>query len=311
MVAPPPASKALASVTISAVGDCTLGDSAGTERAKGSFHQVFEESGRDLARPFSLVKGELSKDDLTIANLEGTLTTEGCRRDVPFAFRGKPEFAKMLPLGSVEIVNLSNNHTPDCGPRGLAETKKALDDAGVGWFGVGKIEERTINGIQVVTLGYTGGRLEVREQVMKEVAAHKKPDNLVIVSFHWGIEGEHAANTVQIKLAHASIDAGADLVLGHHPHVLQGMEEYKGKRVVYSLGNFVFGGNGSPDDVTSMIYRARFELRDGRVEPSLEQTIPVHITGNLAQNDFRPVILEGAPAERIRSDLARWSAMLP
>ncbi|HTJ80597.1 MAG TPA: CapA family protein, partial [Polyangiaceae bacterium] len=156
-------------VTLSAVGDCTLGAAAGTERAPGSFHRVFDDNGGDLARPFSLVRAELDKDDLTIANLETTLTTADCRTDLPFAFRGRPEFAKMLPLGSVDIVTLANNHTNDCGRHGLAETKASLEAAGVGWFGLGKADRRTIHGIEVVNLGYTGGRLEIEPDVTRDV----------------------------------------------------------------------------------------------------------------------------------------------
>lgn len=298
-------------VTLSAVGDCTLGDDVGSERAKGSFHRVVDDSGGDLARPFSLVKAELDKDDLTIANLEGTLTTAGCPDDPKFRFRGRPEFARMLARGGVELVTLANNHSEDCGLRGLEETKASLDAAGVGWFGLGKVDRRTVHGIEIVNLGYTGGRAEIRGRVARDVAREKKPDNLVVVSFHWGIESQHAATDVQVKLAHTAIDAGADLVLGHHPHVLQGIEEYKGKRVVYSLGNFVFGGNAQPGELASMIYRARFEIVDDVLEPSVEAFIPIHISGDAVQNDFRPLLAEGKEADDIRSQLDRWSTLLP
>jgi poly-gamma-glutamate synthesis protein (capsule biosynthesis protein) len=304
-----PAAPAVPTILLSAVGDCTLGDPAGAERAPGSFHKTFEDG--DYARPFSGVASILGKDDLTIANLEGTLTTEGCRRDVTFAFRGKPEFAKMLALGSVDVVSMANNHSADCGPRGVVQTRESLTQEKIGHFGLGVVDTRTVNGIEVKNLGYTGGRLEVREQVKKDVAAQKKPNTLVIVSFHWGIEGEHTATDVQQKLGRAAIDAGADLVLGHHPHVLQGIEEYKGKKIVYSLGNFVFGGNAQPGEMTSMIYQARFELRDGSVTPVSDGVVPVFVSGNRAQNDFRPVLIDGPEKEKALAEIASYDKLVP
>jgi len=298
-------------ILISAVGDCTLGDPAGAERAPGSFHSVHEKAGADMSRPFSGVIEVLDEDDLTIANLEGTLTRAGHRSDTAFAFRGRPEFAAMLSKGSVEVVNLANNHSADCGARGIEDTKASLDAAEVGYFGLGHVDKRTVKGIEVVNLGYTGGRLEVREAMAKAVRAEKRPENLVVVSFHWGIEGEHTANDIQRKLAHAAIDAGADLVLGHHPHVLQGIEVYKGKHVVYSLGNFVFGGNAQPASVESMIFQARFKKTDGVVRPVGTEIIPVHFSGNKTQNDFRPVLVDDETSAHIRKNIDAYSGLLP
>jgi len=252
----------------------------------------------------------LREDDLTIANLEGPLSTHGCRHDVPFSFRGRPEFADMLVQGSVELANLSNNHAADCGPAGIADTKQALDNAHVGSFGLGRADIRTIKGIEVVNLGYTGGRMEVKSTVVADVTKYKKPGNLVIVTFHWGVEGSHAAGSVQASLGHAAIDAGADLVLGHHPHVLQGIEDYKGKRIVYSLGNFVFGGNAHPAEWDSMIYRTRFALKDGKVERVDDKIIPVAVSGDRKHNDFRPVILEGEARDAVVKEVEKLSAAL-
>lgn len=298
-------------VTLSAVGDCTLGDPAGSELAPGSFHDVLAKHGGDLAYPFSGVRALLEDDDLTIANLEGTLTTRAPRTDIPFAFRGRPEFAGMLPLGSVELVALANNHMNDCGPRGTDDTIAALEAAKVGYFGLGHVDKRTIDGVEVVNLGWTGGRDEILGEVQKAVRAHKRDENLVIVSFHWGIENEHAVNSVQLKLGRGAVDAGADLVLGHHPHVLQGIETYEGRTIVYSLGNFVFGGNARPAELDTVIFRARFAKRDGKVAELGHELIPVSVSGHRAQNDFRPVPLEGSDAARVRENVARYSASLP
>jgi poly-gamma-glutamate capsule biosynthesis protein CapA/YwtB (metallophosphatase superfamily) len=297
-------------LTISAVGDCTLGDPAGSERAPGSFHKMFEDTGRDLARPFSGVQAVLGADDLTIANLEGTLTTAGCRSDVAFAFRGDKAFARMLTLGSVDVVSLANNHSADCGQTGVRETREALKAEGRGYFGLGDVDTRVIKDIEVHNLGYLGGRRSFGDPMKKDVRRLKRPDNLVIVSFHWGIEGIHDATDVQQGLARDAIDAGADLVLGHHPHVLQGIEEYRGKKIVYSLGNFVFGGNAQPKKLDSMIFQARFTKQEGVITPVGYEIVPVRFSGQAAQNDFRPVLLSGDDAERVRADVDRYSRAL-
>jgi poly-gamma-glutamate capsule biosynthesis protein CapA/YwtB (metallophosphatase superfamily) len=284
-------------IVISAIGDCTLGDPVGAEASRGSFHDAFNASGRDLARPFSLTKRFFEEDDLTIANLETTLGTQKCRTDVAFAFRGAPEFAGMLSLGGVDIVNIANNHTDDCGSAGRAQTLEALTGAGVGYFGFGHVDRRTIRGVEIINLGYTGGRTEFKPRMMRDVTREKRPDNLVFVSFHWGKEGSPVVIPEQRTLGRAAIDAGADLVLGHHPHVLQGIESYKDRRIVYSLGNFVFGGNSKPSDIHSMIYRARFRVGDGAPKFVGDATIPVKISSTSSHNDFRPIPLEGAERE--------------
>lgn len=290
-------------ILVSAVGDCTLADPVGAEASRGSFHDAFERSGRDMARPFSGTKHILEKDDLTIANLETTLGTQRCRTDVAFAFRGAPEFAGMLREGSVEIVNIANNHTDDCGASGRRQTLEALADAGVGHFGFGTIDRRTIKGVEIVNLGYTGGRTEFKARMMRDVAREKRDDNLVFVSFHWGKEGSRVVIPEQKLLGHAAIDAGADLVIGHHPHVLQGIETYDGRRIVYSLGNFVFGGNSKPDDMDSMIFQARFR-KEGRVVRFVDdRTLPVSISSVSDHNDFRPMMLEGDARARVLRDI--------
>jgi hypothetical protein len=298
-------------LVITAVGDCTLADPFGSDRAKGSFHRMFDDTGADFSRPFSGVHDVLAADDLTIANFEGTLGTHSGRTDVAFAFRGRPEFANMLPAGSVELVNLANNHSNDCGPAGVTDTKNALDAAGVGWFGLGHADIRTVRGIEVVNLGYTGGRVEVKGQVEADIKKYKKPDNLVIVSFHWGIEGSHAVGSVQISLGHAAIDAGADLVIGTHPHVLQAVEDYKGKTILYSLGNFVFGGNARPHEWESMMYRTHFTLKEGVVGRSgTDELIPVQVSGSRVQNDFRPIVLDGEAKDAVLAGVAKDTASL-
>lgn len=297
-------------ITISAVGDCTLGSDYRVAGAEGSFHLAMERAGDDFSAPFARVVGVLGGDDLTIANLETPLSRARPAVDHPFVFNGKPEYAKILALGSVELVNLANNHTGDFGAEGAKQTVEAVEKAGVGAFGNGRADVRTVKGIEVVNLGYLGGGRGTEGRVVKDVRKHKRDDNLVIVSFHWGVEGLHVPVPEQRRMAHAVIDAGADLILGHHPHVLQGIEAYRGKHIVYSLGNFVFGGHSNPADKDSMIYQEVFAEEDGKVVPKESRVLPVRISSVTSHNDFQPVLLEGAERERVLARVKDYSELL-
>ncbi|HZF48053.1 MAG TPA: CapA family protein [Polyangiaceae bacterium] len=297
-------------LVISAVGDCTLGTDYRVVRAPGTFHKEMDAVGNDFKYPFSGVIEVLEEDDLTIANLETTLSSATSWIEAPFVFSGKPEWAQILKEGSVEVVSVANNHSHDLGPRGHADTLRALEEHGVGYFGYGHVDRRVIKGIEIVNLGYTGGRSTIRDAVARAVRENKRADNLVIVSFHWGIEGINQPIDEQKILGKAAVDAGADLVLGHHPHVLQGIHRYKGREIVYSLGNFVFGGHGNPADKDSMIYQALFTKKDGKVEPAGTRILPVRISTVTERNDYRPVLLEGADKDRVLGRVAKYSEAL-
>ena len=295
-------------IRVSAVGDCTLGGDAHTASSLGPFDAVIAAHGGDLRYPFSGVLALLQDDEVTIANLEGTLTRSfEPEEGLSFHFRGKPEYAAILREGSVEVVNLANNHSHDFGGRGYQDTLRALRDVGVGAAGYDLVDTRTVKGIVVHNLGFTGGDPVMLGRVRKAVAARKAPENLVIVSFHWGLEGVHEIIDVQRALGRAAIDAGADLVLGTHPHVIQGIETYRARRIVYSLGNFVFGGNVNPTEKEAIIYRASFTLTDGRMAPSGEEIVPVQITTAPERNDFRPIVLAGEARERTIARIATHS----
>jgi poly-gamma-glutamate synthesis protein (capsule biosynthesis protein) len=306
VIAPP----APVTLVISAVGDCTLGTDYRVTRAPGTFHREMDAVGNDFKYPFSGVFEVLAADDLTIANLETTLSSATSRIEAPFVFAGKPEYAKILKEGSVEVVSVANNHSHDLGQKGHADTLRALEEHGVGYFGYSHIDRRVIKGIEVVNLGYTGGRSTIRDAMARVVKVNKRDDNIVIVSFHWGIEGINQPIDEQKILGKAAVDAGADLVLGHHPHVLQGIDTYKGRQIVYSLGNFVFGGHSNPADKDSMIYQALFTRKDGKVEPAGARILPVRISTATDRNDYRPVLLEGADRDRVLARVAAFSEAL-
>ncbi|EYF06795.1 CapA family protein [Chondromyces apiculatus] len=299
-------------VRLSAVGDCTLGTELRSRWGQGSFHMEMQARGGDLSYPFSGVAPVFAQDDLTIANLETTLTSrEPSGPPRGLQFRGDPGWARMLVLGGVEVVSVANNHANDLGPRGFTDTLQALNEVGVGAFGFGHVDRRVVQGVEVVNLGYTGGDPSlVMRDMARSVKQHKRPDNLVIVSFHWGGEGVYQPNGDQILLGHGAVDAGADLVLGHHPHVMQGIERYRGREIVYSLGNFVFGGHSNPEDKDTFIYQATFALQAGQVSQTGSTAIPARMSSVTDRNDYRPVVLEGAEGERVLGKLQELSARL-
>jgi poly-gamma-glutamate capsule biosynthesis protein CapA/YwtB (metallophosphatase superfamily) len=298
-------------ILISAIGDCTLASELRDREAPGSFPHVMKEHDGDAGYPFSGAFTLLARDDLTIANLETTLTniTVPGRR-TGHLFRGKPEYAAILKAGSVELVNLANNHSGDFGPEGYRDTVEAIRAAGVSVTGNAFVDRRTIKGIEVVNLGFTGGDPVILPTVVHEIKKVKTERRVVIVSFHWGHEYLHAVSDVQEQLGRAAIDAGADLVLGTHPHVIQGIETYRGRHIVYSLGNFVFGGNSNPPDKDAIIFQQRFMDRGGQIGPAGFRIIPVRISSVVSHNDYRPVILTGEERARVLSRIQRYSEEL-
>lgn len=247
--------------TISAAGDCTLGTDENFDYETGFTGKY--DAVQDPSYFFKEVKSIFEADDLTIVNMEGTLTEEETRADKLYAFKASPEYAKILTEGDVETVNLANNHTYDYGEKSYTDTIAALDAEGIISFGNDRTAIIEIQGIKVGLLGTYELRDHMGcEQEMKDNIANLKEQGaqLIIATFHWGEERENIPNETQVALAHSAIDNGADLVLGHHPHVLQGIEEYKGKNIVYSLGNFCFGGNSGPADMDTMIFQQTIYL---------------------------------------------------
>jgi poly-gamma-glutamate capsule biosynthesis protein CapA/YwtB (metallophosphatase superfamily) len=298
-------------ITVSALGDCALGDLRHGAGAPGSFAARLSQEDQPLDYPFSGVADLLAQDDLTIANLEGTLTEHSGWQNEVFSIRGKPQWAAMLTRGSVELVDIANNHSDDYGTVGHEDTKRALSQSGVNYFGRGTVDRRQIRGMKVVNLGYLGGPPGTEARMTAAVRREATQAAIVIVSFHWGVEGYYATHPDQKRLGHAAIDAGASLVLGHHPHVLQGIETYRDRHIVYSLGNFVFGANSQPADTDSIIYQEQFVLEDDTIKAVKQRIIPVRISTSTRQNDFRPTLLQDAERERVLAKLDGLSGSLP
>ena len=294
-------------ITVSCAGDCTLG----TDSAFGgiTFPVEVSNQGGDYGFFMRNVKPYFESDDLTIVNFEGTLTERGTRQDKTFAFRGSPEYTKVLTEGSIEAVTLANNHSKDYGDVSREDTIKYLEEAGIVWFE--KLNTRVIDvkGVKVGLIGLysldgssEGNLTPAIEQVKSNGA------EIIIVQVHWGIEGNNYPDESQVSLAHRAIDEGEDLVIGHHPHVLQGVECYKGKMIAYSLGNFCFGGNQNPRDKDSMIFRQTFRISEnGEKDCKDYVVIPCSISSAQGRNNYQPTPLKDAEKKRVENKIQTFS----
>lgn len=301
------------SLTLSVVGDCTLGTDE-TFDYDTSLNAYYENYGADYF--LQNVKDIFSADDLTIANFEGTLTDSDEREDKTFAFKAPASYVSILTGGSVEAVNTANNHSHDYGDQSFDDTLAALDDAGIVHFGYDETAVMDVKGIKVGLVGIYElyDHLE-REQQLKDNIAKVKADGaqLIVVIFHWGNETETVPDSNQTTLGRIAIDEGADLVCGHHPHVLQGIETYKGRNIVYSLGNFCFGGNSSPSDMDTMIYQQTFTIdADGVKKDNVTNIIPCSISSAAydGYNNYQPTPAEGDEATRILGKINERSSWI-
>ena len=301
------------SLTLSVVGDCTLGTDE-TFDYDTSLNAYYENYGADYF--LQNVKDIFSADDLTIANFEGTLTDSDEREDKTFAFKAPASYTSILTGGSVEAVNTANNHSHDYGDQSFDDTLAALDDAGIVHFGYDETAVMDVKGIKVGLVGIYElyDHLE-REQQLKDNIAKVKADGaqLIVVIFHWGNETETVPDSNQTTLGRIAIDEGADLVCGHHPHVLQGIETYKGRNIVYSLGNFCFGGNSSPSDMDTMIFQQTFTIdADGVKKDNVTNIIPCSISSAAydGYNNYQPTPAEGDEATRILGKINERSSWI-
>lgn len=300
------------SLTVSVVGDCTLGTDEAFDYST-SLNAYFDNYGSSYF--LQNVKPIFSADDLTIANFEGTLTESDAREDKTFAFKAPASFAKILTDGNVEAVTTANNHSHDYGEQGFTDTLNALEAEGITHFGYDETAVMNIKGIKVGLVGIyeLKDHLERTQQVKDNIAKVKAEGaQLVIVIFHWGNEKEEVPDSNQMTLGRLAIDEGADLVCGHHPHVLQGIETYKGKNIVYSLGNFCFGGNSAPSDMDSMIFQHTFTITENGVQAdNVTNIIPCSISSEYGYNNYQPTPAEGEEAQRIQNKIEERSAMIP
>jgi len=303
-------------LVITLAGDCTIGSEGKYVNSKNSFVQVVAEMG--FAWPFSGVIGLTANDDLTLVNLEGAFTNATRAQNKRFTFRAPPEYAEVLTLGSVEAVNLANNHTLDFFERGMLDTKQALDERGIAYCSHSEPTVVEIKGRRIALLGISYPLNERKlARFCQQVAAFRaQPDiDLIITNFHWGYEYRYRQAKDQASAARRVIDSGADLVVGTHPHVLQGMEVYQGVPILYSLGNFSFGGNSMPRDLDTAVIQVEYDI-GGEGKPALVrlEVFPYLLTERPLRRvqDYRPIpATDPADIARIMKKLSWGAAGLP
>lgn len=280
-------------VTISATGDVTIGGD--TRKSSTSiFDKQLAKEASGLDFPLENVRSIFEADDMTIVNFEGTLTNTKSATSNTYSFAAPPEYVQVLTSSSVEAVSLENNHVMDHGTAGYEETCQTLEAAGIvysGHLGAGTFVTDT--GIKIGMLAYqtfNGNYTNIYASIEGDIQALRDAGcDLVIVSYHWGEEEDYIPNERQVPLGRATIDAGADLVIGHHSHRMNPIEEYHGKYICYSLGNFSFAGNIKPSDMDTYIFQQRFRIYpDGTVENAGFRIIPCSISSQTSVNDFKP-----------------------
>jgi len=293
--------------TITVAGDTTLGSTPDLRKRDDCFENVAEEKGYGWF--FSGLTELFAADDMTLVNFEGTLTESDDIKDKKFNFKGPAEYTDILTLGSVEAVNIANNHIVDYGEAGKADTIANLESAGITVSGGGVLGVYEKDGVKVGMTGYCFPYKDGRKDISKDVKALREMGcQIVIASFHWGSEYREDFTAEQRSIGRAAIKAGADVVVGHHPHIVQGVESYSDTYILYSLGNLVFGGNVDPDDRDAMAARLTFTVYEDRAEGPEMTIVPLRLTALKDGTDYRPILAEGDEAERIVSRVLRRSS---
>ncbi|MGI6696685.1 MAG: CapA family protein [Christensenellales bacterium] len=288
-------------ITLSFTGDCVLGSEESTRKQPDSFDSIVAEKGFDW--PFSGFADYFSHDDLTLINLENVLMNSSRDKNPKrlHNFRGPTDFAQILKLGSVELVNIANNHYPDYGAAGKKSTRNALEAVGIPYAGYNWLHVFEKQGIRV---GFGGIRETIyhqdKDRIRREVAELKADGcHYVVYTMHAGEEYAPEHNAMQTEIAHAAIDAGANLVIGHHPHVPQGIEMYNDGLIFYSLGNFIFGGNLALSTFDALAAQVTLYYQENALVNTQVCLIPVITSGIIPANDFRPIPAAGEDKQRI------------
>jgi len=296
-------------ITISFAGDCTIGYDENYSY-ENSFPFVLKKQMNNYGYFFQRVKPVFENDDLTLVNLETTLTSRVNKAEKKFRFKGEPSYVNILKEGSIEMVNISNNHIYDYFKEGFFDTINTLQEAGILYSGEGYIEYYNVKGITIASIGYRGWSTHIKPHLAKDIKDAKNEASIVIVSFHWGDEHTYYPNQTQISLGRFAVDQGADVVVGHHPHVIQGIENYKDKYIVYSLGNFCFGGNKNPKDKDTFIFQSQFTLINKKITANNKKIIPCSISSVKHINNYQPDILKANEKKRVINRIYEYSTKL-
>ncbi len=299
----------IVTIKISAAGDCSLGNHH-LQDYSGTFREMYDKQQND-AYFFENVYDIFSQDDMTIVNLEGVLTlSDALNEGRTYNIKGDPDYAKILTAGSVEAVSMANNHRLDYGEGGTKDTVEALEKEGIVYAYDKNVGIYEVKGIRIGIVSVNQASMgEYADTLAKEGIEKLKEENvdLLFACCHWGIEREFYADENQRRLGQKCIDWGADLVIGHHPHVLQGIEEYQGKYIIYSLANFCFGANRNPVDKDTMIFQQTFTFVDGeKTEDTEINIIPCLVSSVKDRNDYKPTPAIGDDAQRILDRITQY-----
>jgi len=280
-------------IVIFAVGDIMLD--------RGVEYMVEKYGEGDFKFPFLKITDVLKKADLLFGNLESVISDKGIKVGSIYSFRAEPEAIEGLTYAGFNILSVANNHIFDYGREAMEDNFKRLKEAGIDYVGGGFNEKevrsgiiKEIKGTKIIFLAYNNLGSEywratetksgigwLDEKIKEDIKLAKEKSDLVIVSFHWGEEYQNQPNDEQKYFAHLAIDSGADLVIGHHPHVIQPIEKYKGGWMAYSLGNFVFDQYFSEETMKGLMLEIAIENK------KIKETIPREI--KISQK-YRPAI---------------------
>jgi len=290
-------------LVLSFVGDCSIGEISGIANHPGTYTHTVDEQG--FGWPFSLVRDHLEADDFTFANLEVVFTQSRQHVDKRIPLRADPKYAQVLLHSGIDAVNTANNHCMDFFDRGYRDSLAALDSMDFQHFGTPRMRADAAHdrllltrakGVTIGAVGVSYPQEKDAPAIIRRVQALKSQGaQLVIVSLHWGRELHKQPQLWQQSLAMALIDGGADVLWGHHPHILQPVQVYQGKPIFYSTGNFTFGSMSRVDPDTG-IFQLHYLLGD-KGDPLLSsiRVIPCRTQG---KPDYRPYPLREAAEQQ-------------
>lgn len=286
-------------IQLSFVGDCLCATNEYT-----AYENCFEEvAGREEPEYFlKKVSKYFLNDDFTVADCENvysdstslTVSDKGQYADPDieaYWFKTASKNAQILSVGGIDMVSIENNHINDYGQQGHTDTQNALDAAGVKWGEEGKIVYYKKNGFRIAVICVSMYNDGVVDNIKSYINKASKKSDYQIIYFHGGTEAVHEPEDWKINACRTLIDAGADLVIGDHPHVLQPMETYNGKTIIYSMGNFIFGGNRYPENRT-IIYQHTLTVGiDNSLKDENGTIIPCYVyTGDI--NNWQPAVIK-------------------
>jgi len=282
-------------LTLSFIGDCSIGEKVESVGKAGSYTATVDEKGFDW--PFSLVREYLEKDDFTFANNEVIFTSRKNHADKKTNLKAAAPYAQVYLHSGVDAVNTANNHAMDFFDEGYADTLAALAACGIPHFGTlypdtKRAQDRLgvyeVKGIKIGAVGFSYPQDSDVKKIAERIQTLREEGcDLVVVALHWGREVQSSPQSWQFSYARKIIDAGADVIWGHHPHILQQVQFYQGKPIFYSTGNFTFGSMSNVDPDTG-IFQLTYDVVDG--EPVLRRfgVVPCRTQGS---GDYRPYIL--------------------